>query len=127
MVLRGAAALAVCTVVACGSSEPEPPDRGEPQRLSPAEREAAESGHDAIRSYCRRLGLHLAGRRAAPGPLAQRRAVEGARRIALLARRKPEARYSPIQTVRQLAGDTAEDLEGTNCSRRLVAELSRGL
>jgi hypothetical protein len=53
--------------------------------------------------------------------------VDGARRIALLARRKPEARYSPVQTVRQLAGDTAEDLEGTNCSRRLVAELERGL
>jgi hypothetical protein len=127
MVLRGAAVLAVCAVAACGSTEAEQPERGQPQRLTRAERAAAESGHDAIRSFCRRVGLHLAGRTAAPGPGAQRRAVEGARRIALLARRKPEARYSPVQTVRQLAGDTAEDLEGTNCSRRLVVELERGL
>jgi hypothetical protein len=45
----------------------------------------------------------------------------------VLARRKPEARFNASQTVRDLAGDTAEDLDGTNCSAALVAELERGL
>jgi hypothetical protein len=53
--------------------------------------------------------------------------VAGARALARLALRKPEAPYATGQTIRQLAGDTAEDLEGTNCSPRLVVELERGL
>ena len=121
-----AAAAALCALVACGS-EAEPPPDVRPQRLTAAERAGAAAGHEAIRTYCRRLGLHLAGRRAAPGSATLRRAAQGARTIAALARRKPEATYAPGQTARQLAGDTAEDLEGTNCSGRLVAELVRGL
>ena len=62
-----------------------------------------------------------------PGARVQRRAVAGARALARLALRKPEAPYATDQTIRQLAGDTAEDLEGTNCSARLVVELERGL
>ena len=111
---------------ACGSDD----DRSGPveaQRLTRAERAAAQSGYEAIRAYCRRLGLHLAGRRPAPDQRTQERAIAGARAIATLARRKPEAPYSRTQTSRQLAADTAEDLEGTNCSRTLVAELARGL
>jgi hypothetical protein len=122
-----AAVLVVCGLVACGSSNEGRPDRAPPQRLTAAERAAAESAHAAIRAYCRQLGLHLVGRRAAPGPAALRRAVAGARTLARLARRKPEAPFSDIQTARQVVADTAEDLEGTNCSGRLVAELARGL
>jgi hypothetical protein len=110
----------------CGEGEPARQD-AEPQRLTAVERAAATSGHDAIRSYCRRLGLHLAGRRDRPGARVQRRAVAGARTLARLSLRKPEAPYASHQTIRQLAGDTAEDLEGTNCSTRLVVELERGL
>ena len=116
----------LCGFAGCGEGEPER-RHTEPQRLTAVERAAAASGYDAIRSYCRRLGLHLTGRGAAPGPGAQGRAVEGARAIAALARRKPEAPYAPDQTISQLAADTAEDLEGTNCSARLVVELERGL
>ena len=116
----------LCGFAGCGEGEPEL-RHTEPQRLTAVERAAAASGYDAIRSYCRRLGLHLTGRGAAPGPGAQGRAVGGARAIAALARRKPEAPYAPDQTVSQLAADTAEDLEGTNCSARLVVELERGL
>jgi hypothetical protein len=111
---------------ACGSDDAQP-SQTRPQRLTAAERAAAQSGYEAIRSYCRRLGMHLAGRGPAPGPGNHQRAIEGARRIAALARRKPEAPYSVTQTAGQLAGDTAEDLEGTNCSGRLVDELARGL
>jgi hypothetical protein len=133
--VSGRARISVCTAVAlaglyvaaCGSSEPDRPARLQPQRLTAAERAAARSGHEAIRVFCRRLALHLATGRPPPGPAARQRAVEGARTIAALARRKPEAPYGPNQTAGQLAGDTAEDLEGTNCSARLVAELTRGL
>jgi hypothetical protein len=121
------AATAVCALAGCGSSEPDRAPPAQPQRLTGAERAAARSGYEAIRAYCRRLGLHLAGRRPPPGAAAERGALAGAREIAAVARRKPEAPYAPDQTAGQLAGDTAEDLEGTNCSARLVAELSRGL
>ena len=116
----------LCAFAGCGDGEAQRPP-AEPQRLTAAERAAAASGHDAIRSYCRRLGLHLGAGRARPGARVQRRAVAGARALAGLALRKPEALYATHQTVRQLAGDTAEDLEGTNCSARLVVELERGL
>ena len=120
----------LCGFAGCGDGEPTRQDerqKAAPQRLTAVERAAAASGHDAIRSYCRRLGLHLAGRRDRPGVRVQRRAVAGARVLARLALRKPEAPYGTGQTIRQLAGDTAEDLEGTNCSARLVVELERGL
>jgi hypothetical protein len=126
--IRAAVALTVlCAVAGCGSSEPDRAPPALPQSLTAPERAAAGSGYEAIRTYCRRLGLHLAGRRPPPGAAAQRRALDGAREIAALARRKPEAPYSPDQTAGQLAADTAEDLEGTNCSAGLVAELARGL
>ena len=122
-------AVACLAAGGCGS-EDRTPSAVEPAatpRLTESERAAARAGERAIRSYCRALGLHLAGRRSAPGAEVLRRAVEGARAIALIAQRKPGARYTPAQTARQLAGDTAEDLEGTNCSGRLVAELRGGL
>jgi hypothetical protein len=120
------ATLVVLSVVGCGSSEPDRAQTVQPPRLTAQERAASRSGHEAIRAYCRRLGLHLAGRRPLPGPAVQRRALEGARAIAALARRKPAAPYARDQTASQLAGDIAEDLEGTNCSPRLVGELTRG-
>jgi hypothetical protein len=35
--------------------------------------------------------------------------------------------YREGETMRQVLGDTAEDLEGTNCSSGLVARLDQGL
>jgi hypothetical protein len=129
--VRDAAAAAVVVALAlvagCGSEERAPPARPEPQRLTTAERAAARTGHAAIQSYCRRLGLHITGRGSAPGPEAERRAVEGARAIAGVARRKPAAPYDSTETIRDLAADTAEDLDGTNCSPRVVFELEQGL
>ena len=114
-------------LLACGSEDAAPAPSEPPARLTAQERASAESAHAAIRSYCRRLGLHFAGRGGRPSPRTQQHAVEGARTIARLAARKPEAPYARNQTARQLAGDTAEDLEGTNCSARIVFELQRGL
>jgi hypothetical protein len=92
--------------------------------LTAQERRNEDRSVAAIREYCRGVARYLAGRAAPPS---RDEAVDAARRIAVLARRKPEARYQGTQTARGLAGDLAEDLEGTNCSRLLVAELERGL
>jgi hypothetical protein len=116
---------AVC-LGGCGGGDGEAADPV-PQRLTSSERAAVASGHAAIRAYCRRLGLHLAGRASAPGATVRGRALSGARSIAAVARRKPQAPYRAGQTVRGLAADTAEDLEGTNGSAALVSELARGL
>jgi predicted small lipoprotein YifL len=114
------------SLAGCGSKQPPRPT-AEPRDLTAAEQRAAESGLAAIRGYCRRVGADLAGRAGPPDPAVLERAVAGARAIATLARRKPDAPYSRVQTARELAADTAEDLEGTNCSATLVAELARGL
>ena len=53
--------------------------------------------------------------------------MSAARAISLLAQQKPGASYRGSQRMRDLAADLAEDLEGTNCSARLVAELARGI
>jgi hypothetical protein len=117
----------ICGAAACGSEDRAQPSQQQPQRLTAPERAAARAAHDAIRSYCRRLGRYVTGRGGAPGARAERRAVEGARGIAQLARRKPAAPYDSVETIRDLAADTAEDLDGTNCSQRVVSELERGL
>jgi hypothetical protein len=117
----------VCGATACGSEDRAQPAQPEPQRLTAAERAAAGAAHDAIRSYCRRLGLYITGRGDPPGTRAELRAVDGARAIAQLARRKPAAPYDSTETIRDLAADTAEDLDGTNCSQRVVSELEQGL
>jgi hypothetical protein len=50
-------------------------------------------------------------------------AVDG---IVALAREKPDAVHEG-RTLRQLVGDTTEDLEGTNCAASLVDRLRQGL
>jgi hypothetical protein len=118
-------ALLVLGVVAGCGDDPAPsvPARQD-RHLTAQERTSADHAVAAIRSYCRRVARSLAGRGAAP-PVED--AVAAARRIAALARAQPEAAYRGSQRARDLAADLAEDLEGTNCSQRLVTELARGL
>jgi hypothetical protein len=113
----------------CGGDE-DPTTTAAPPRdvtLSSAERARAARSVAAIRAYCRRVARYASGRAGPPSLSATRRTVDAARGIASLARRKPDAQYRGSQRARDLAGDLAEDLEGTNCSARLVAELARGL
>jgi hypothetical protein len=124
--LAGLIVAAALLLTACGSGG-DPPRPSEQQRLTAPERAAVDSGRAAIRAYCRRLGLHLAGRGGAPSDAVRDRALVGAREIASVARRKPGAPYEQGIAVRTLAADIAEDLEGTNCSPALVVELRRGL
>jgi hypothetical protein len=129
MVLRAAlvATVALTCLVGCGDDPQPETTRAAPaaqQRLTGDERRAAEGAVTAIRRYCRRVARYLA---AGGRPPPQGRAIAGGRGIARIAAAKPSARYRGSQTIRDLAADLAEDLEGTNCSRRLVTELERGL
>ena len=119
------AALLIACLAGCGDDGPSGPTTNPPAPvLTAQERAEADRAVAAVRRYCRRVARHLAGRGSVP-PLDA--AVQGARSIAGIARRKPEASYSGSQRARDLAADLAEDLEGTNCSRTLVDELARGL
>jgi hypothetical protein len=119
------AALLVACLAGCGDDGSSGSTTSSPPpSLTARERAEADRGVAAVRRYCRRVAQHLAGRGSLP-PIDP--AVRGAQHIAGLARRKPEASYSGSQRARDLAADLAEDLEGTNCSQTLVAELARGL
>ena len=117
-------ALVIGCLAGCGDDNSTTSSARPDAPLTVQERRSEDRSVAAIRGYCRGVARELAGRTAPPSP---DEAVEAAHRIAALARRKPEARYRGTQTARGLAGDLAEDLEGTNCSRVLVAELERGL
>jgi hypothetical protein len=116
-------ALVIVCAAGCGDDEPAAPVE-RPAALTAQERQAADRAVRAIRAYCRGVARYLAGRAEPP---AQANARAGAHRIAALARERPDAPYRGRQTARDLAGDLAEDLEGTNCSPALVATLARGL
>lgn len=119
------ALLVLGVLTGCGDDPaPSVPARQD-RHLTAQERTSADHAVAAIRSYCRRVARSLAGRGAAPPPVED--AVAAARRIAALARAQPEATYRGSQRARDLAADLAEDLEGTNCSQRLVTELASGL
>jgi hypothetical protein len=120
-----ATVVTACFIAAgCGDREPSPEPAPVDGPLTVQERRIEDRAVREIRAFCRGVARYLA---AGGDPPRQDVAVDAARRIAALARRKPEARYEGSQTARGLAGDLAEDLEGTNCSRILVAELERGL
>jgi hypothetical protein len=116
--------LVLALLSGCGDDAPPTQPPPPPEPLTGPERARADSAVAEIRSYCRGVARYLAGRRGQP-PAAG--AVAAARRIAAIARAKPQASYRGSQRARDLAADLAEDLEGTNCSRRLVTELARGL
>jgi len=118
------AVLALALLAGCGDDAAPTTPAPAPEPLTAQERAGAERAVAEIRSYCRGVARYLAGRRDQP-PVEG--AVAAARRIAAIARAKPEASYRGSQRARDLAADLAEDLEGTNCSQRLVAELARGL
>jgi hypothetical protein len=108
----------------CGDSSRE---ENVPQRLSSHERSEIARSQRAIRSYCRVVGLFLTGRNPPPTRAESERVQDAAATLIERAREKPQAEYEEQQTMRQLLGDTAEDLEGTNCSSALVAQLQQGL
>jgi hypothetical protein len=98
-----------------------------PRPLPPEAASSVSESQLAIRAYCRRIALYLAGREGPPTMAHTRRAYAAVDSLISVAREDPEAQYREGVTMRQVVGDTAEDLEGTNCSRDLVARLEQGL
>ncbi len=116
--------LIIACLAGCGDdASPAPPVRSQ-SSLTAQERVAVARSVTAVRRYCRGVARHLAGRGGRPSIGG---AVRAARHIVVVARHKPVASYRGSQRARDLAADLAEDLEGTNCSQRLVNELARGL
>jgi hypothetical protein len=95
--------------------------------LSPRQSVAVTSSLETIRQYCRNVGRFLTRQGEAPTS-AQVAGTAGATSTRVeVARRRPEGEYMQQQTMRTLLGDTAENLEATNCSPELVQILQRGL
>ena len=111
-------ALLALGVGACSGDE-------ETGTLSADEKAQVAIAQQALPSYCGQVSLYLAGKRGPP----REELVNAGRRIDVLigiARRKPDADYRG-RTLRELLGDMAEDLEGTNCSPDLELRIERGL
>jgi hypothetical protein len=102
-------------------------DDARPQRLPADALATVDTSQAAIRSYCRHVRLYLIGERDPPGPAEYERAQRAVTALVEVAREAPEAQYRNQGTMRQLLGDSAENLEGTNCSRDLVRVLDEGL
>jgi hypothetical protein len=119
--------LAVAAVAALGGCGGDGPP-GKPQQLSAGEQSAVREAQMEIRSYCRELALYLARRRGPPSQAETGRAYGAVDRLAEIARAKPSA-TQPLsgRTVRELLGDVAEDLEGSNCAPNVVQRINQVL
>jgi hypothetical protein len=95
------------------------------QQLSTKEKSKAASAESALSSYCRKGRLFLLGKR---GPLSAsdfQLVNSRLNELFSLARQKPDALYQEEETLRELLGNMAEELEATNCSPNLEQELNR--
>jgi hypothetical protein len=119
-------ALSLLSPIGCGG-DGDSSSTARPERLSATGEAKLNEARLDIRSYCRRIRLYLGGRESPPTTAQTRRAYRAVDSLVSVAGESPEAQYQGGGSVRQLLGDTAEDLEGTNCSRDLVARLERGL
>ena len=108
-------------VVSCGdgSSTDSP--------LSAQERSRVQGALVAVNEYCRQLGRYFSRRGSAPTNSATAAAREGVDEITALAGEKPAVEYRPGQTLRELIADTAENLEGSNCTGPLLTRLEQAL
>jgi hypothetical protein len=98
-----------------------------PQRLESQETRVVDAATAAIRAYCRKVGLALAGRRDRPTADDELRVFDAVDRLIAIAQKKPDAPYRRSSTPRDVIADSAEDLDGTNCSNALVRRLEKGL
>ena len=89
----------------------------QPEQLSAGEQAAVRKAQVEIQSYCRELTLYLARRR---GPPTEDETGRATARGPARRDRTREAGCDQRQsgrTVRELLGDIAEDLEGSNCAQ----------
>ena len=110
----------VLAIAACGGdSEDENP------QLTVDDRRAVEHAQREIGAYCRHLAQFILRERPAPTPAETGEAVSAVDRLAAVAREKPYAEYRPGQRMRTLVGDTAEGLEGSNCTGPVLERLQQ--
>jgi hypothetical protein len=123
-VLSCALALALIVPVSCGN------DSGsgtKAQRLSAAEETIVSRSETSLRGYCEELALYLSGKRGSPTASDTGQVEDGLDRLIAVARKKPEAPARTGESMRQVLGDLAEDLEGSNCSGAFQQKLEQGL
>jgi hypothetical protein len=99
-----------------------------PAPLSAGDQATVSEARTEIQSYCRQLLQYLARRRGPPTEDETGEAYAGVDRLAGIARAQPSATVSPTgETVRDLLGDIAEDLQGSNCADNVVARIDQAL
>jgi hypothetical protein len=118
--------VALVLTVAAGCGGEESRSSTEPQRLSSAEQSVVTSTQITLHSYCRKIGLYLTRRQPLPSALETEQINAQLDRLIELAREKPGAQLMDQRTLRDLLGDMAEDLEGSNCSDALERKLDQG-
>jgi hypothetical protein len=97
-----------------------------PEHLSASEQATVRQAQTEIQSYCQALTRYLARRRGPPTEDETGRAYGAVDRLAEIARTKPAATQGPTgETVRDLLGDIAEDLQGSNCAENVVARIDQ--
>jgi hypothetical protein len=122
-ITMAACALFLLGVGACGDDNAPPRAKS----LTASELTTVQSSRDAIRAYCRRVGLSIARGEVTQLATLLDQALAAADRLGELARAKPAAHVDPQSTTYDVLADTAEDLDGTNCSPAIVQRLERGL
>jgi hypothetical protein len=129
LVTRIVAVAVVASLTACGGGDGGSggATNAAPERLTAQKQREVRRSQTAIVAYCNRFARSALSGRGAPPPAAQERAVAAVDTLIALARGKPDAIYRTGVDMRLLLGDTAEDLEGSNCDERLVARLDQAL
>jgi hypothetical protein len=122
-VLSTLTALAGCG----GEGSSGKPSRAQTSPFSAAEQAAIREAQTEIRSYCRQLSRYLARRRGPPTQAENGRAYGAVDRLAAIARLKPAVETEAGRTARELLGDLAEDLEGSNCAPNVVQRIDQAL
>jgi hypothetical protein len=109
------------SLAACGGG-----DSSDDTVLSSRQSGAVTTSLETIRQYCRSVGRFLTRRGGAPTRAQVEGSADASATLVDVARQRPEGKYLQ-QTMRTLLGDTAENLEATNCSPELVQILQHGL
>jgi hypothetical protein len=133
MRLRLAASVVAASLLVggCGGDEGGGPSTttasGPPSRLVAAERRRVLEAERAIAAYCDRVAAAAIGQAELPPRREQRRALARVDRLIELAARDPAAEIETGVSMRLFISDLAEDLQGSNCDRRLVELLDAAL
>ena len=98
-------------------------EKNEP--LSAGEQSAIRDAQTEIHSYCRELVLYVGRRRGPPTASETNRAYGAVDDLVAIARDKPLMQTQSGRTVRELLGDLAEDLEGSNCAENVVERIDQ--